>query len=58
MIWANISHCPKKLSAPGHGHSIEKSDHSDENNNKEHSLENGHGKANGKNFFHYYLPPL
>lgn len=47
MIWANISHCPKKLSAPGHGHSNETVDHSDENNN-EHSIENGHRKTNGK----------
>lgn len=50
MIWANISHCPKKLSAPGHGHQhvhdAEKTDHSDENNNQ-HSIENGHGKPNG-----------
>lgn len=51
MIWANISHCPKKLSAPGHGHhhghDAEKTDHSDENNNQ-HSIESGHGKPNGK----------
>lgn len=49
MMWANISHCPKKLSALGHGHDREKTGHSDENNN-EHAIENGltHGKANGK----------
>lgn len=54
MIWANISHCPKKLSAPGHGHDThghdtEKSHHSDENNNQ-HSIEDGHKKPNGKNW--------
>ncbi|KAJ6637815.1 Proton channel OtopLc [Pseudolycoriella hygida] len=48
MIWANISHCPKKLSAPGHGHNHtnETLKHSDENNNQ-HSIENGHAKPNG-----------
>lgn len=46
MIWANISHCPKKLSAPGHGHSTEQADHSDENNNE--SIEAGNGKSIGK----------
>lgn len=54
MMWANINHCPKKLSALGHGHEKnEKPNHSDENNN-EHSIENGlghnHGKTNGKIF--------
>ena len=29
MIWANINHCPKKLSASGHGH---------ENNNHSHGI--------------------
>lgn len=37
MIWANINHCPEKLSAPGHGH------HGHENGALEHD-DDQHGK--------------
>lgn len=49
MIWANINHCPKKLSAPGHGHNEH---HGHENGgfeNKHESVEDGtFNKSNGK----------